>query len=756
MKKMFFLLFCIICNIGLFPQHRYPKIEGYVFSEDKPLEGANVFLKGTTTGTITNKEGYYQLTKLPRGNFIIRASYMGYRSQEAPVKLRGHHLVKINFDLQEDLIETENIVVTANRQEINRKDAPTIVNILDSKTFESTNSLNLADGLSYQPGLRLETNCQNCGFQQVRINGLEGPYSQILIDSKPIFSALNSVYGIEQIPVNMIERVEIVRGGGSALYGSNVIGGVINVLTKVPASNFFQVGTNLFWIDSKIPGQVTSLNASLINDDCTSGIVLFGSFQSRSKYDANNDGFSEIGKIDDHALGFKSFYKTSAANKIKLEYHTLREFRRGGNKFDLQPHETDITEQVQHLINSGSIDYSYISSRTNFNTYLSLQQIDRKSYYGAKQDPNAYGSTTDFTFASGIQYGYNFEHLIFSPAVLMSGIEYQLNNLDDKMPGYDRKINQKVQIAGFYLQGEWNFDKLKYSIGARLDKHNLIKKAILSPRTTLLYRFVDEIQARFSYSKGYRAPQAFDEDLHVTAVGGEVILIKLAEDLSPENSYTFSTSLDLYPKLGKMQTNLLFEAFYTKLRDVFVLNEVGTDLHGNKIIERQNGSGAEVYGLNFEARFVPTKQIDLQLGLTLQKSLYTQPQRWSDDSAVPPTRQMHRTPDRYAYFTLIIEPTLNFNISISGIYTGSMYVPHYTGYILNDVLEKSDDFFEWNVKLAHSFVLSNTITIQLNGGIQNILNSYQKDFDKGIFRDAGYIYGPSRPRTLFLGIKISS
>ena len=124
--------------------------------------------------------------------------------------------------------------------------------MLDTKLFESTNATNLAQGLIFQPGVRVENNCQNCGFNQVRINGLDGRYSQILIDSRPIMSALAGVYGLEQIPTNMIERVEVVRGGGSALFGSSAIAGVINIITKEPQRNSFSFNESLGFSASRI------------------------------------------------------------------------------------------------------------------------------------------------------------------------------------------------------------------------------------------------------------------------------------------------------------------------------------------------------------------------------------------------------------------------------------------------------------------------------------------------------------------------
>ena len=135
----------------------------------------------------------------------------------------------------------EQIVVSGSRSETKRKNSPSLVNIVNNQIFDAVSASCLADGLSYQPGVRVEDNCQNCGFTQVRINGLDGHYSQILMDSRPIFSALTGVYGLEQIPANMIDRVEVVRGGGSALYGSSAIGGTVNIITKDPSYNSAEV-----------------------------------------------------------------------------------------------------------------------------------------------------------------------------------------------------------------------------------------------------------------------------------------------------------------------------------------------------------------------------------------------------------------------------------------------------------------------------------------------------------------------------------
>ena len=136
---------------------------------------------------------------------------------------RGQTL-ELNFEVMQSGISMDEVVVSASRSATLRREAPALVSVLDAALFEKTNASCLAQGLSFQPGVRVEDDCQNCGFAQVRINGLDGHYSQILVDSHPVFSALTGVYGLEQIPANMIERVEVLRGGGSALYGSSAIG----------------------------------------------------------------------------------------------------------------------------------------------------------------------------------------------------------------------------------------------------------------------------------------------------------------------------------------------------------------------------------------------------------------------------------------------------------------------------------------------------------------------------------------------------
>lgn len=730
-------------------------IVGDVQCKGEHLPFIAITLKGTTIGTTTDATGHYFLKNLPEGDFTLVAYGLGYKQAEKQVSIVSGKTIEVNFEIEPDAIQLDGVVVSASRNEVNRKEAPVIVNMVSRKLFENTNSVCLAQGLNFQPGLRVETNCQNCGTQQVRINGLDGAYSQILIDSRPIFSALAGVYGIEQIPANMIDRVEVIRGGGSALFGANAIAGVINIITKEPTSNSVEVANTTNLIYGEKTDVSTTFNASVVTDNNRAGVMVFGTSRQRNPFDYDGDGFTEIGKIIAKNIGLRSYFRTSDYSKLTFEYHNLGEFRRGGNNLDLPPHEADIAEQTDHNNNLGNVKYDIFSKngKHRLNIYSSAQHIVRKSYYGAQKDPNAYGKAADKTFAGGMQYTYSIDRLLFMPAEIMLGTEYNMNHLKDEMLGYNRVIDQKTDSKSAFVQNEWKNQKLSLLFGFRFDKHNLIDNLIVSPRLNLRYSPSESVNFRTSYSSGFRAPQIFDEDLDVRSVGGEALLVINSPALETEKSQSYSVSADLYHSFGVVNTNLLIEGFYTNLDNVFVLEDIGTDSNGNTILERRNGSGAVVKGINFEGRVVPFEKIQVQFGLTLQKSEYKEAQKWSDNPNIEPQKTMFRAPNQYGYLTAsyqVIKPML---ISLSGTYTGKMLVQHFAGYIAEDMEKVTPEFYDVNLKLSYEFKLNESAKLQLNGGVQNIFNSYQNDFDKGELRDAGYIYGPAMPRTYFFGLK---
>lgn len=715
-----------------------------------------VMLKGTTIGVSSDNSGHYVMRNLPEGKFTMEVSAIGYKTQTKEVEIRKGMSIEVNFTLEEDHVLLDGVIVSATRSETTRKMSPTLVNVVSMDTYAQGNCTTVAQGLAFQPGVRIENNCQNCGFQQVRINGLDGQYTQILIDSRPIFSALAGVYGIEQLPANMIDRVEVMRGGGSALFGSSAIAGTINIITKEPVRNSAAISHTTTSINgSSAFHNTTDINASIVSEDNKMGLAVFAQNTQKDAWDANGDGFTELSKISGQTAGLRGYVKTGIYSKITAEYHHLQEFRRGGDNIDLPPHEVMIAEQTKHGINTGGLKFDWFSAdqRHRLNVFASIQHIDRDSYYGAQKDPNAYGKTSDLTWVGGAQYIYKFKRCLFMPADLTAGLEYNEDYLKDNMWGYDRITDQTVRIASIYAQNEWKNDRWGILIGGRLDKHNLIKGIIFSPRANLRYNPTKNINLRASYSYGFRAPQAFDEDLHIDNVGGTVSMIRLADDLRVERSQSVSLSADLYHSWGDWQGNLLIEGFFSDLDDVFALKEIGWE-NGVLIKERHNESGARVIGGNLEGKIAWKDKLQIQAGVTAQNSQYKEARTWSDEGDVPATRKMFRTPDLYGYCTASYNPLRQLKLSLTGTYTGSMLVEHHAGAIADNISVETPDFWDLNFKIAYDFRIFNSFKLQLNAGVQNMLNSFQQDFDSGADRDSGYIYGPTLPRSFFFGIRL--
>lgn len=722
------------------------------------LPYVTVSLKGTTIGTTTDETGHYFLKNLPEGTFTLEVASVGYKTVRQEVRLIKGKSLELNFEIEEDMVALDGVVVSANRNETTRRMAPTLVNVVSMKTFEDTNSSCLAQGLNFQPGVRVENNCQNCGFQQVRINGLDGPYTQILIDSRPVFSALSGVYGLEQIPANMIDRVEVMRGGGSALFGSSAIAGTINIITKEPTRNSAQFSHTLTGIGGFNDFENnTMFNASLVSDNQKLGLAIFGQNRERSGYDHDGDGYTELPQLENQTVGFRSYIKTGNYSKLTFEYHHLQEFRRGGDLLDRPAHEANIAEQVEHSINTGGVKFDYFSpdEKHRLGIYASAQHIKRDSYYGGGQDLNAYGATTDLTWVAGTQYNYHFDRCLFMPADLTTGIEYNQDNLEDNMWGYKRYTDQEVRIVSAFAQNEWKNKQWSFLIGGRLDKHNLLDHPVFSPRVNLRYNPTENVNLRASYSFGFRAPQAFDEDLHIANVGGNVSMIRLADDLKEEKSQSFSLSADMYHSWGDWQGNLLVEGFYTDLSDVFALTDLGVE-DGVLVIERGNEEGAAVYGFTLEGKLAWRNIWQFQGGFTFQKAEYKKARSWSEnDPNIALEKRMFRTPDTYGYFTMTYNPIRPLTIALSGTYTGSMLVEHHSGYIAKNRTETTPDFMDIGLKVSYGFKLYKSIDLQINAGVQNLFNSYQKNFDQGPERDSGYIYGPGMPRSVFAGLKLS-
>lgn len=765
------------------------KIEGKVIDAltKEPLSFCTVVVLDTSLGGVTDNDGSFTINNVPSQTPTLRVSFVGYATQELKVKEGKPTIIA----LQPTSINMEEVVVSANRAETRRSVAPVLVNVTDQKLFNVTNSVTVDQALKFNPGIRVEDNCQNCGFNQVRINGLDGSYSQIVINSRSIFSALAGVYALEMFPTSMIDRIEVVRGGGSALYGSSAIGGTVNILTKAPRRNMAEASYTLSSMQDNWgkPAHDVGLFASVVDDSQLAGISIFGKMKSQPGMDLKRpgsllpngkDGFTDLPQLFSSTIGTSAYYSASPTARITLDYFFTQENRRGGDRLELPEHEAQIAESLRYRIHTGILQFNknlfdgdgFLSifaagSHTSRNSYygggdLQFTNVKDKTKKEIELALGAYGFTKDLTTQSGVQYVHKFDKLLFMPSELNLGIEHQYNKLNDNSGYRPEKINQTVNTTSAFLQNEWKTDEFGFLLGGRYDYVQLnpgvadqpIKKlSIFTPRATLRYNPIENLHLRTSYGEGFRAPQFFDEELHVAFAGGEGKPRTLSPNLKEERSRSVNLSADFYHRIGDYHFNIMGEGFYTHLKDKFNAEDRG------KTLEVVNASSVRVYGVNMELRSSYRNLLSLDLGFTLQRSLFDKAENVGIDGI--DSREVMRTPNSYGYFVFNWTPDHHFSITLSGDYTGKMYVPHEAGEKIGDYitipegkLEQSNRFFTLGTKATYAIHVENSM-LEFSLGANNLFNSYQKDFDEGPNRASSYIYGPKQPRSIFAGVKLT-
>ena len=429
------------------------------------------------------------------------------------------------------------------------------------------------------------------------------------------------------------------------------------------------------------------------------------------------------------------------------------------------------------ILKTGALTYEqYFRKNDMLSIFVSTQLLERDSYYGALKSLSDYGNTKDLTYNTGIQYKAE-----LNIGTLIAGVENTGGFLVDKKLGYPDYKNAVIEdgiiteiphmenniiadqssvSSGIFLQYDIKINKLKIGVGGRVDHYSITDNTtdeapkdgnIFSPRLSLMYEIAEPLQFRLSYSQGYRAPQIFDEDLHIETSGSRQVIHENDADLKQETSRSYMASLDFNKVIGTVTSGLLLEGFYTRLKDPFV-NKIGEpNENGQVIYTRTNAEeGAVVKGVNIELKLKPFSNFALTSGFTVQSSRFDVEQEFN-------TRKFFRTPSEYGYINMDWDFIENFGLALTGTYTGKMQVPYFGIYTDPEEgeLRQSNPFWDLGTKI-HYDIKINGASLQLFTGTKNIFNSFQSDFDIGVDRDPAYIYGPLSPRSIYFGIKIGN
>ena len=779
MKLYISFVFTLFFTFSL-AQHKHADftISGKITHNNEPIAFANVYLKDSSSGVVSDKYGNFSITA-HSGSYDLMVQSLGFILVQRSIVLEANIIV--NIALKEDISSLDEVVVTGTRTYKKRTNSAVIVNVINSKTLDNVQACTLSEGLKFQTGLRVETDCQTCNYTQLRMNGLAGGYSQILINGRPIFSPLTGLYGMEQIPTNMIDRIEVVRGGGSALYGSSAIGGTVNIITKIPRKNSYQLGYTRQ--NSKgISENILAGNITALSENKNTGATFFINNRQREAYDANGDGFSELPQLKNLSFGTNAFFLPAEDQKIEVSLSKLNEYRYGGQLVEGPPHLALQSEERVHDVFIGNVDYqiNFNDDKTSFIAYVATQHTERVHYTGILPDISdtvayqnhlenpPYGNSTNLTMQGGTQFNHRFEDFIGGKNVLTFGLEYVQDEVIDEIKAYEFITDQTTKNYSAFIQSDWEITKkLNLLTGVRFDNHHLknfatdksVTNNIASPRISLLYKPFGKAQFRATWGTGFRAPQAFDTDLHIAFAGGGVSRVILGDDLEKERSNTYTASFNYDKGNEHFIAGFTLEGFYTHLEDAFTLIHIGDDAFG-ELFEKRNGDGATVKGVTMELRANFDKVFQIEAGYTIQSSLFDTAVINFDNLGAK--REFLRTPSNYGYGMLSYTPNKKFSSTLNMVYTGKMDLMH----IIQDPLDattyigeygQSSDFIELGFKSSYTFKLKKIGTnFQIFAGMKNVLDAYQDDFDSGKNRDSNYVYGPGTPRTFFMGLKFGT
>jgi outer membrane receptor for ferrienterochelin and colicins len=456
-------------------------------------------------------------------------------------------------------------------------------------------------------------------------------------------------------------------------------------------------------------------------------------------------------------MGFKWYYQPFNNAELLASFHRVHEERRGGNKFELPPHEADIAEWIEHWRSGGTLRWSHRPvALFDYRFFYSFSLENRESYYGGGntlQDTlealSFYGRTDNPLHIAGFQANYR-----VSSHLLTSGLQYSCDQLEDKTAAETvYYIDENYTNWGVFLQDDLHLgssEQVEIVAGVRLDKHSELKHWIYSPRVNTKIKIGKAVALRTAYTTGFKPPQTYDEDLHLGGLEGDQRVIRNSENLREERSHSFSSGLEYLGYLNTIPTMLSLTAFYTRLTESFT--EQFVEKAGSiEYWERINSDGAEIKGIEVDLCIRPLQGFELRGGVTYKRSQYDSPH---EDFG---TNNFLRTPNLTGNLRLSLDLSNRIAVYLHGDYFGAADVPHEVVVEGQDepdlLLVESQQYFQADLGLSWKIPCDNGLYIKLHTGVRNLFDAYQEDLDRGVNRDPAYVYGPSRPRSFFLGIE---
>ncbi len=748
------LLLLLLLGLAAFGQSA--TVKGKVRSEGQPVSFAHVGIAGTSLGVSADEDGRYVLPNAPTGKQTLVVTAVGFLPLTRTVHLADGAASSFDFDMTEDNAQLNAVVVTGTMKEVTRLASPIPIEVYSPTFFRKNPTPNIFESLAVVNGVQPQVNCNVCNTGDIHINGLEGPYTMVLIDGMPIVSSLSTVYGLAGIPNSLVKRMEIIKGPASTLYGSEAVGGVINIITQDPVTaptvqaDAFATSVGEYNVDVS--------NAFAIGK--SRSLLGVNYFNYTLPADINNDNFTDVTLQKRISLFNKwSFHRPSSKNaSIAVRYvHENRwggelpwthEYR-GSNVYYGESIYTDRVEVIGNYAFKGSQDWQLDYSWNNH---------QQDSYYGNVK----YLADQQVAFAQLRHSRKAGQH------DLLFGMPFRFIRYDDNTPG-TAELNGTnkpayTYLPGLFLQDEFSWTpRLTVLAGARYDHHN-IHGNIFTERISFQYSPNAHNTLRLTSGSGFRVVNLFTEE-HAALTGSRQVVI--LDDLKPERSWNVNLNYTRFIPRPNGYINLDASLFYT-----YFTNKIVPDYNTNpNEIRYSNLDGYAVsQGLTVNADAAVSSRFKLNAGVTLL-DVYRVDHRISEGRI--PQIQAPKFSGTFA-ITYTIEP-FRLSFDITGKVNGPMYLP----VVPNDFRPAQSPWFGLvNLQVTKAF----GDHWEVYGGVKNLLNFLPANpllhpddpFDKkggpyfnldgtpradtnpyGYTFDTAYSYAPMQGIKGFLGVRFT-
>ncbi len=726
MKKVSIILLILVTFHEINAQE-IGTINGVVTSGSEVIENATVGIKELGIGSYTREDGSFLIKEVPAGNHQLSVSAIGFKEKKVSITIYNTDTTFVTIVLEKSLLQLDEMVVTGTMKEMSVKDSPVKVNLISQSFLSKSGSNNIMDAIQYVNGLYNQVDCAVCGTNNIRINGMEGPYTSVLIDGMPVMGALASVYGLNGITPSIIRNLEVIKGPNSTLYGSQAMGGVINIITENPKV------APLFDISSTTSSHSEhNLDFSLVPEIGKTATMFSGSVYLQDRFiDENGDNFADITQNVRVSLFNKWEIHRPSGKKFSLAGKYYFEDRMGGtsdfdrdmrgstsvygesiytNRFELfGSYELPFDQEILRL----DASYSYHDQDSYYGEYhyVADQQTAFTNLIWDKQ------ITKDNGFVTGLSARYDYLNQLFNDVQLDGGSE-------------DTRF-----VPGIFSQYDHRFSsKFRGLVGIRADHHQ-DHGVILSPRLNLKGDPFSHSTVRLNVGTGFRIVNLFTEE-HESLTGSRQV--EVAEALDPERSFNVAFNLNQIIDIGASVLNVDFDIYHTRFSNQIIPDY---DTPGKIIYANLDGySVSRGLAISMAHNFIAP--LTYTIGITFQ-DVFSIENDIKEDLPFAPA------------FNSVLSLTYRFtaakvNLDYTGRIIGKMRLPEYPNKDLY-----SNTFSEHNLKVTK--IISENFEFFVSG--KNLFNYVQRDAiiaaDRPFSDDfaTDYVYGPLQGRRFIAGIK---